>query len=215
MNIFMIVLFLICLSLVLYFFNFYRYFKLKYKPNLKEYVMIYALKKKTMIRGFNSKIIVSISCRPKNSHKLESLLASLLDQTLKIDQIALNIPYKTKDGQNYDDINEICEDVVNVYRCGYDYGKENNIIPTLLREGEYGTVIISLDENIIYGEDFLEKLILKSVDNNNCAIMFNEGILVKPEFFTKDFLYTERIRDMKKYIKAPKIELEYYKNYNM
>jgi hypothetical protein len=214
MNSFVIILFLIFIFLLAYFFNFYRYFQIRYYPNLSEYIMKYTHKKMTRIKGFNSKIIVSISCRPNNSHKLESLLASLLDQTIKIDQIAFNIPYKTKDGKDYT-IKKVCEDVVSVYRCGYDYGKENNIIPTLLREGEYGTVVISLDENIIYGENFLERLILTSVQNSNCAIMFNEGMLVKPEFFTRDILYSENIANVKKFIKSRKINFEYYENYKI
>ena len=164
--------------------------------------------------SFSSKIIVSISCRPHNSHKLESLLTSLLDQTIKIDQIALNIPYKTRDGKDYK-LKKVCEDVVSVYRCGNDYGKENSIIPTLLREGEYGTIIISLDENIIYGKNFLELLIQESVQNNNCAIMFNEGMLVKPEFFNRDILYVETIVNVKKFIKSRTINFEYYENYKM
>ena len=212
MNIFVILLFLIFLFLLGYFFNFYRYFKIRYYPNLPDYIMKYTHKKK--ITSFSSKIIVSISCRPQNSHKLEPLLASLLDQTIKIDQIALNIPYKTKDGRDYQ-IKKVCEDVVSVYRCGNDYGKENNIIPALLREGEYGTIVISLDENIIYGKNFLELLIQTSVQNNNCAIMFNEGMLVKPEFFTRDILYAENIVSVKKYIKSRKINFEYYENYKI
>ena len=212
MNIFVILLFLIFLFLLVYFFNFYRYFKIRYYPNLPDYIMKYTHKKK--ITSFNSKIIVSISCRPQNVHKMESLLASLLDQTIKIDQIALNIPYKTKDGRDYK-IKKVCEDVVSIYRCGNDYGKENNIIPTLLREGEYGTIIISLDENIIYGKNFLELLIQTSVQNNNCAIMFNEGMLVKPEFFTRDILYSENIGNVRKFIKSRQINFEYYENYKM
>jgi len=126
----------------------------------------------------------------------------------------LNIPYQTNDGEEYK-INKEIEKVVSVYRCGTDYEKENNIIPTLLREGEYGTIIISLDENVIYGKKFLETLLKKSLENNNCAIMFNEGMLVKPEFFKKDILYEEKMVNIKKYIKARKITLEYYENYQI
>lgn len=211
MNSFMILLLLIFIFLLGYLFNFYRYFQIKYYPNLPQYIMKYTHKKMT---SFSSKIIVSISCRPHNSHKLESLLTSLLDQTIKIDQIALNIPYKTRDGKDYK-LKKVCEDVVSVYRCGNDYGKENSIIPTLLREGEYGTIIISLDENIIYGKNFLELLIQESVQNNNCAIMFNEGMLVKPEFFNRDILYAETIVNVKKFIKSRTINFEYYENYKM
>ena len=210
MNIFLILILLLFIFFLVYFFNFYRYFQLKYNSNLPGYIKKYTTMKINRPKSFNSKIIVSISCKPKNVHKMESLLASLLDQTTKIDQIALNIP----DSKKYQ-IKKICEDVVNVYNCGNDYGIENNIIPTLLREGDYGTIIICLDENVIYGKDFLERLINTSMENNNCAIIFNEGMLVKPEFFNKDLLYADKISNVKKFLKSRVINFEYYENYKI
>ena len=45
--------------------------------------------------------------------------------------------------------------------------------------------------------------------------MFNEGMLVKPEFFTRDILYAENIVSVKKYIESRKINFEYYENYKI
>ena len=161
-----------------------------------------------------SKIIVSISCRPNNFHCLKPLLISLLNQSVKIDQIALNIPYKTNDGEKYE-LDKEFEQIVNIYRIGNDYQNENNIIPTLLREGEYGTIVIALNENIVYGETFLESLLNQSFENNNCAIIFNEGILVKPEFFSKNILYQDSLSNIRKYIKSSILHFEYFENYNI
>lgn len=212
MNFIIILIISIFIFSVFYYFNFYRYFQIKYNSNLSDYIKKYATIKKIKC---DSKIIVSISCRPNNVHCLKPLLISLLNQTVKIDQIALNIPYKTNNGIKYK-IDEEFEKVVNIYRSGDDYKGENNIIPTLLREGDYGTIIISLNENVIYGETFLESLLNKSLENNNCAIFFNEGMLVKPEFFNKNILYEDKISNVKKYIKSNVIKnFEYYENYNI
>ena len=143
------------------------------------------------------------------------MLISLLEQTIKIDQISLNLPLRGSDGKLFEIINTDIEKVVTIHRCSIDYGQNNNIIPTLLREGEYGTIIIALDETFIYAETFLETLLRKSLENNNCAIIFNEGTLVKPEFFKKEILYDENITNVKKYIKTRTILLEYYENYRM
>lgn len=213
MNFFIIIFISVFIFLLFYYFNFYRYFQIKYNnPNLSDHIKKYSNTKKIKC---DSKIIVSISCRPDNFRYLKSLLISLLNQTVKIDQIALNIPYTTtNDGRKYELDNEI-KKVANVYQIDNDYEKENNIIPTLLREGEYGTIIISLNENVIYGETFLESLLNHSFGNNNCAIFFNEGMLVKPEFFSKDILYTDKISNVKKYIKSKIINFEYYENYRL
>ena len=211
MNTILIILFFVILFLLVYLFNFQRYFQIRYNPDLSEYIRKYSNVKKIKC---NSKIIISISCRTNNTYNLKPLLASLLDQTIRIDQIALNIPYKTKNGHVYD-IDKEYENIVNIYRCGCDYEKYNNIIPTLLREGDYGTIIISLDENVIYGKTFLEQLVVKSQENNNCAIFFNEGILVKPEFFNSKILYAKQIVNIKKYIKSRSINFDYYENFKI
>ena len=187
MNLIVILTFSILLCLVFYYFRFYRYFSIKYFHNdrFNSAIMNYASIERIQT---TSKIIVSISCRPSNMHKLKPLLVSLLEQTTRIDQIALNIPYKTNNNENYPDIDKDLEKVVSVFRCGTDCESENNTIPTLLREGEYGTIIIALDENVIYGEKFLETLLKMSLKNHSSAIVFNEGMLVKPEFFKKDIV---------------------------
>ena len=45
--------------------------------------------------------------------------------------------------------------------------------------------------------------------------MFNEGMLVKPEFFNRAILYEDNIVNVKKFIKSRKINFEYYENYKM
>ena len=211
MNLLVILISLIIIIVIFYYFNFYRYFNIRYIQNNNNSIKNYA--KLDRIKC-SSKIIVSMSCRPSNINEIKPMLISLLEQTIKIDEIVLNIPYTTNGGETYI-VDKENEKIVNVYRCGADYETENNIIPTLLREGEYGTIIIVLDENVIYGQTFLETLLKKSLENNNCAILFNEGMLVKPEFFRKEILYDEKITNSRKYINATKIMLEYFENYRM
>jgi hypothetical protein len=217
MNITFVVIFLIILIIIFFTFNFNRYFQFCFncERNKKKYIKNFSKKRRIKTK---SKIIVSITCDPSNINNIMPMLVSILDQEVRIDNIVLNIPYKTKSGETYD-IPDKLKEIVTIYRC-YDYGgKQNNIIPTLLRESEYGTIIISLDENVIYGKTFLKKLLKESMRNNNKALIFNEGMLVKPEFFSSDLLYVEnddcKVIDAKKYIKAQTILFEYYENYKI
>jgi len=214
MNILLIVIFFILLVFIFYSFNFYRYFNFYFngEKNKNEYIKNFAKKPRIKTK---SKIIVSITCKPCDINNLMPMLISILDQNTRIDGIALNIPYKTRHGETYDNIPDCLKDIVSIYRC-HDYGKQNNIIPTLLRESEYGTIIISLDEKVVYGKTFIKKLLKQSLMNNNRAIFFNEGMLVKPEFFSTDILYEEKeIPNIKRYIKAQSMLFEYYENYRV
>jgi len=218
MNITFVLIFFIILVIVFFTFNFNRYFQFCFncENNKKKYIKKFSKKRRIKTK---SKIIVSITCEPSNIKNLMPMLVSIFDQQVQIDNIALNIPHKTKHGETYD-IPENLKDIVSIYSC-HDYGKKqnNNIIPTILRESEYGTIIISLDENVIYGKTFLKKLLKESMRNNNRAFFFNEGMLVKPEFFSSEILYVEndddKFIDVKKYIKAQSILFEYYENYKI
>lgn len=214
MNIAFVVIFFILLVVIFYTFNFYRYFKVYFhaEKNKNEYIKNFSKKPRIKTK---SKIIVSITCKPHYMKSLMPMLISIMDQNTRIDGIALNIPYKTNTGETYDNIPDCLKDIVSIYRC-HDYGKQNNIIPTLLRESEYGTIIISLDEKVIYGKTFIKKLLKESLKNNNRAIFFNEGMLVKPEFFSADILYEDKeIPNIKRYIKAQSMLFEYYENYKI
>ena len=214
MNIEFVVIFFILLVVIFYTFNFYRYFKVYFhgEKNKNEYIKNFSKKPRIKTK---SKIIVSITCKPHYMKSLMPMLISIMDQNTRIDGIALNIPYKTNTGETYENIPDCLKDIVSIYRC-HDYGKQNNIIPTLLRESEYGTIIISLDEKVIYGKTFINKLLKESLKNNNRAIFFNEGMLVKPEFFSTDILYEDKeIPNIKRYIKAQSMLFEYYENYKM
>lgn len=135
----------------------------------------------------NTRVIISFTTTPDNIKKIKPMITSLLDQTVKVDQIALNIPY-TCNGKPYD-IPKEYNNILNIFRSSKDYGSGSKYIPTLLREGECGTKIIYLNDNQIYGKDLIETLVNESNKHPNMAI-YTKGdmdasgaVLVKPEFF--------------------------------
>ena len=183
-----------------------RYFML-YTTSCKSYINDYKTKSKLK---FSSKIILSITTTPDRIAHIHPMIKSLLHQTIKVDEIALNIPDVCKNKKFK--IPDYLKDVVTIYKCGRDYGKGTNYMPTLLREGDKNTIIILLKDNIIYGEDFVETLLFE-YKKHDCCLYTDNAILIKPQFVHADILdYTKNTFDDKtliRFIKTPKKKVNY------
>ena len=140
----------------------------------------------------NGRIVVSFTTTPDKIKKLKPMINSVLDQTVKVDQIALVIPYKYE-GKKYD-VPQYIKDMANIFPSGKDYGKGTKLIPILLREKECGTTIIALDDNIVYCQDFIYNMIEQSNKNPGSVLIDNKGvaILVKPEYFGCDVINRDK-----------------------
>ena len=206
-------LFLIIL-LILYFIDFPTISRCHKLKNSKSNIFFdtYKNKKKNTV----DKVIVSFTTTPERIQHITPMLNSLLDQTVKIDTIVLNIPEENK-GKKYN-IPKEYDDICNIYTVGKDYGKGTKYIPTLLRENECGSKIILLDDDHLYGKDLLEKLIKESDNNPNKCIYASDkfsgsgGILIKPEFIHS--LTHDKCDDMwlENNLKVDKINIVYTKN---
>ena len=124
------------------------------------------------------RIVVSFSLDPSEMDKAKPMINSLLDQTVKVDVIFVTV----KQGTN-DSVPDYIKDVAVILPAGKDYGDCNNMVPILLREKESDTVIIVLQHDIVYGKDFIEKIVDESETRPSAAIQDSKGraLLVKPE----------------------------------
>jgi hypothetical protein len=200
------ILFVVIVVLITYF-NLFRYFKIHFDD---ENSYIYEYKNIPKFE-MNNKVIVSFTTSPSNLRRLKPMIKSLLDQTVRIDQIVLNIP----DGY---DIPGDYEKMINIYKCGMDYGEGTKCIPTILREGDYGTVIIMLNDEYVYGSDFLETLLKKSKKYPSRAIASEGALLVKPEFFDTDILAVNSKvsnEELMKYLKVSVQRVNYNDNFKI
>jgi hypothetical protein len=136
---------------------------------------------------YDERIVISLSSNDITLENLRPMLNSLLDQTISVDRIYLHLP--PLEGQSYiipEDYNNFLS--INNLRKNYGYG--NNIIPLLLiSETEINTKIIYLDNNNIYGKDFIQKIVEKSNNfpDNVIGVRDQKVIyanLVKPKFFS-------------------------------
>jgi len=138
------------------------------------------------------RVVISFSVDPNKLNKLKPFFNSILDQTVKVDLIAMIMP---DDGRN---INYVIPDYIKdfavVFHTGRGYGKGTKIIPMLLREKECDTTIITLDENIVYGQDFIYSLIEESKNYPDSVLTDKKGtfMLSKPEHFDCDVINREK-----------------------
>lgn len=166
----------------------------------------------------SKRVIISFSTTPDKIKKIRPMINSILDQTVKVDQIAMVIPYKYK-GKKYD-VPEYISQVANIFPSGKDYGKGTKLIPVLLREDECDTIIIALDDNVVYGQDFIYTLIEESQKNPDSIIIDKKGsaMLVKPDCFDYDVINREKEKfDNSWFLNKAKNSqtLDYCENYNI
>jgi hypothetical protein len=144
-------------------------------------------------KEFDDRIIISFSTTPNKIHKLKPFINSILDQTIKVDLIAMII-IQDEDNPNTYDIPKYIKNVANVFPAGREYGKGTKIIPMLLREKECGTIIIALDENKIYGQDFIYSIIEEYKKHPDSVLIDNKGyaMLINSEHFGCDVIDREK-----------------------
>lgn len=127
-----------------------------------------------------------ITFASKDGNNIFPTVMSLLDQTTKVNQIALNSCLKNQPS-------ETCLKAINVFRVSPKMEQFRGIVPTLEREKDARTNIIWLRDDRIYGKDFIETIVDKHKEMNR-AVMAKDS---RGEFvgviLTPDLLKTEII----------------------
>lgn len=158
-----------------------RYATIKSTP-LDKYVKKYASLPKA--GGKEERVVVSLTTTPDRIRYISPTLKSILDQTLRVDEIALNIPYDYK-GRPYR-VPKQFRSFARIHRVGKCYGVANCLVPTLNREKEQETRIICVQDDKIYSKELVENLTAKSRKNPDVAVITSGSILVRPKFFSPD-----------------------------
>lgn len=139
------------------------------------------------------RVVVCFSADENSLKNLSPFLNSILDQTVRVDDIALTIQNK-----DLDKVPENLKKVLSIYGYSKDYENAGNLINSVLREPESTTKIIIVEPYMIYGEDFIEKMITES-DKHTDKIIYAHpsklpkwGILIKPSFFNDNICHYEK-----------------------
>lgn len=130
------------------------------------------------IQGYHSKpkasksrVVVTMTTIPPRVEYLKPTIMSLLDQSVRVDEIALNIPWKSRKGQRYQLPAWLSEiPIVKIHRVPKDLGPGTKILPTLKRESK-DTRVIAVDDDNIYASKMIEKLVQEfDKYDGKCAI---------------------------------------------
>lgn len=115
------------------------------------------------------KIILSMTTIPSRKSRLEENIESLLNQTYKFDKLVINID----DNFSQEDINWYKKFAKKDNRIEIGFGETkwrscNKLLPTLKKYHE--DIIITIDDDIYYPNETIERLINKHNSFNNCII---------------------------------------------
>ena len=111
-------------------------------------------------KSYNN-IIVSLTTSPTRIHGIESLLECISNQTIKPSKIVLNLPHIFKrTNTTFTNIPKfiLTNSLIYINRCD-DIGPSTKIIPTTYLFDDPETIIISIDDDIVYRNNFIETLL--------------------------------------------------------
>jgi len=188
----------IILSFIYIILNYYGYIRylMIHTSSMNKYIENY----KKLDKAHDKRRVI-ISIIPRGVKSINPVIKSLLDQTVKVDLITIVVPYGPQ-GSDYDNLSK---DSISVFKTAKNYGDLNCIIPTVMRESESDTLIITLGGDTIYGKDFIEQLLDKYdgkivYNNTTDFIDINKGAVFETNLFKEDFLTPPSDIDANKWI---------------
>ena len=167
---------------ILSYYGIIRYIKLYFSKTVDKYSENYS---SLPLASKDKRVIVVLSVQNQDELKnIYPTINSLLDQTVRINQIFLVLPCKSNCN-----VPENLTKVVSVVQPGRTYDETyQDIISILQREKEKDTIIIKVSNGVIYGNEFIEHIIEISESATDFVIKdkANLFLLVKPSLIILD-----------------------------
>jgi hypothetical protein len=109
------------------------------------------------------------------------MLESVYAQTRKPDRLILWLPtICQKEGVGYEIpdsfLNQMLLSGVDVASCGIDWGSATKLIPTLFTETDPDTILITLDDDVVYESHAIEELVAASEKWPDASLGFMGGL---------------------------------------
>lgn len=138
----------------------------------------YIEKYKNLPKATEQRTVISFTTTPDRFGKIKPFVSSILDQTVRVDQILYPC------GQKYE-LPDYLLQIVTVCPVGKDYGDGTRFIPVLLKEKSADTGILVLKDNVVYGKDYVEYMTAKGIEYPKSAIVDQKrcGMLIRPECY--------------------------------
>lgn len=101
--------------------------------------------------------VITLTTTPNRINKLKSVLISLLDSSVAVEEIRINVPYTSCKGIKYKIPSWLKKlKSVKIYRTLKDWGPATKLLPTLL-DKKYKKIIV-VDDDVIYGYYMIENI---------------------------------------------------------
>jgi len=139
-----------------------RYYRLKERHAVKHYDRVYSELPTFQDRHgkFGShRYVITMSTIPDRIDLIGPTLASLFDQSIKVDEIVINVPLISRKGLTYQIPKWLAKlKHVTIHRVDKDEGPGTKLLPTLRREKPQTRIIVVDDDNI-YHPKMIENII--------------------------------------------------------
>ncbi|MDP3895808.1 MAG: hypothetical protein Q8Q62_03950, partial [Mesorhizobium sp.] len=123
------------------------------------------------------RVVVSLTTIPPRAGMLRPVLQSLIDQSVPADRIVLALPLRSRKGEPYPDPATLNLPAgIDAIRCD-DEGPATKLLPALKLEPE--SVLIVVDDDVIYPYRFIETLLAAHRRNRRAALGFR-GVRLSP-----------------------------------
>jgi hypothetical protein len=144
----------------------------------------YSAKYSNLPRASDKKTVLAFTATEEQLKNLRPFIVSLLDQSVRADDIVAVLPYSLT-GK----VPEELKNVLSVRGYSKDYDDASALVSTVLSEPEADTKIILVEPYMVYGKFFVQTMAEKSDEEPSKIVYGNKkkgkayGILVKPKFF--------------------------------
>jgi hypothetical protein len=184
------------------YYGYFRYFILKYNMFNSNKKLIENYSK--LESADSCRVVVSILTYSNRLQSIDAVIRSLLDQTVKVSEICLLVIRSENDDTAPSLLIEQCCQIYYASKAT-EFNEDFHKYRTVLREREADTKIILLNDNMIYGKDFIEEMCKKCDCGYECVVDNNLFVL-KP-----DYIYD---KNMDRMTIVPKYE-NYTENYKL
>ena len=184
--IFFVILFAIIIFLVVNYIDGPRYLKMG-ECSLRKLDREY--KNKKIVKN----CIISLTTTPARISEIKPIITSLLDQSVAVEEIRINVPRISCKGVKYEIPKWLSEmKNVRIYRQIKDWGPATKLIPSLLDKKNKDKRIIVLDDDVIYGYNTLETLV-EYFNKHNYKV--KNGKKIRKKRKTAITMYGDAIKD--------------------
>lgn len=145
-----------------------------YGITLSWFVYVGPITTNKIIKAINrqkQRVVISLTTTPYRIDKIRDTLDSLLNQSINVDQIYLNIPYVLQRDNIQYNIPEWLQNYpgITINRVD-DFGPITKLLPALEKESDPNTIIITVDDDVWYPRHVVRDLVGYSLQHPQVAV---------------------------------------------